>query len=92
MSVYVDDLRRWGFKLRGRSVKSCHMIADTLQELHQMAAAIGMKREWFQPVSFPHYDLIASRRDLAVSRGAIQLDRRAFVMRMRDLRAVGIDR
>jgi len=84
MSTYVDPLLEWGWKMRGRTVPSCHMIADTLEELHAMAAAIGMKRTWFQAnASHPHYDLTPARRADAVRRGAIELDRRAFVETVR---------
>src|SRR3546814_8723400 len=41
-----------------------------------MAAAIGMDRNWFQPLSFPHYDVSLSRRARAVQLGAIEVDRR----------------
>jgi hypothetical protein len=89
VTCYVDTIVDHGWKLRGRYVPSCHLIADTLEELHAMACAIGMKREWFQAppkASFPHYDLTASRRLEALKRGAIALDRRAFVGKMRELR------
>lgn len=72
MSVYVDGERN----AFGRMVM-CHMFADTLDELHQMAARIGMDRAWFQPLSFPHYDVSLSRRAIAVQRGAVEVDRRA---------------
>jgi hypothetical protein len=78
MTVYVDALRNWGWKLRGRPVESCHMLADTEAELHTMAYAIGMKRAWFQAppkTSFPHYDLTASRRERARQLGAVEVDR-----------------
>jgi hypothetical protein len=71
VSVYVDSERN-GF---GRMVM-CHMWADSLAELHEMAAAIGMDRDWFQPLSFPHYDVSLSRRALAVARGATEVTRR----------------
>lgn len=91
MSVYVDRLRHRGWRLgRGVPVQSCHMIADTLEELHAMAARIGMKRAWFQPKSFPHYDLVRSRRERAVAAGAVELDDgRDFVKKMREIRARG---
>lgn len=82
MSVYVDPLVDFGWVLRDRQVKSCHMFADTLDELHEMAARIGMKRSWLQPsppASIDHYDLVASRREAAIAAGAVELDRRAAV-------------
>lgn len=74
MSVYVDPLIDYGWKLG----PSCHMVADTLEELHAMAEKIGMKRSWFQDKehSMPHYDLVASKRKLAVQNGAVELTRR----------------
>jgi hypothetical protein len=71
MTVYVDGERN----RLGRMVM-CHMFADTVCELHEMAEAIGMDRDWFQPLSFPHYDVSLSRRAVAVSKGAIEVDRR----------------
>lgn len=82
MSVYIDQLQDWGF----RYGPSCHMIADTLPELHEMAKRVGMKRSWFQPKSFPHYDLVASRRAAALAAGAVEVNRHEFVMKMRALR------
>lgn len=75
MSVYVDWLMHHGWKLRGHTVKSCHMFADTLEELHAMADAIGMKRSWFQDERAAHYDLTASKRKRAVELGAVELTR-----------------
>jgi len=81
MPVYVDKSRN-----RYRRMIMSHMIADTEQELHLMANLIGMKREWFQPKSFPHYDVSISRKKKAVELGAIELDRREFVYKMREIR------
>jgi hypothetical protein len=78
MTVYVDKLEEWGWMLRGHKVKSCHMFTDNidLSELHELAEKIGMKQSWFQNHKVaPHYDLTKSRRDLAVSLGAIEVDR-----------------
>ena len=41
MTVYVDDMRA---AFRGHIM--CHMIADTEDELHEMAARIGIERRW----------------------------------------------
>ncbi|MDQ7818735.1 MAG: DUF4031 domain-containing protein [Melioribacteraceae bacterium] len=49
----------------------CHMIADTLEELHAMADKIGIKRKWFQEkASHPHYDICLSKKELAIENGA----------------------
>lgn len=83
MSVYVDQLREWGWS-KGAS---CHLLADTPEELHAFAGKIGMQRRWFQRLaSTPHYDLTATRRKRAVLAGAIELDRLELVAKMREIR------
>lgn len=57
-------------------MKSCHLMADTVDELHSMAKKIGLKRSWFQLGSRPHYDLVEKKRDKAVLNGAIELNDR----------------
>lgn len=88
MSVYVDNLIAWGWVTRGRKTESCHLIADSLEELHEFAAKIGMKRQWFQgDGTIPHYDLTPIRRSKAVSLGAVELDRKGFVLKIREHKA-----
>lgn len=82
MSVYVDGLMSHGWRLGD----SCHLIADTVEELHEFADRLGMKRAWFQPRSSPHYDLTVRRRAKAVALGAIELDRKQLVYKLRELR------
>lgn len=73
MSVYVDPLLNHGGSATFKWTHSCHMYADTIDELHDMARRIGMKRAWFQnKPHLPHYDLNASRRAAAVRSGAIE--------------------
>jgi len=74
MMVYVDEMRLWPGK--SFSGKWCHMWADTLEELHDMADKIGLKRSWFQsghPDGWKpdHYDLRTSKRIMALDNGAI---------------------
>ncbi len=78
VSVYVDWLFNHGWVLRGRRIRSCHMFADSLDELHAMACKVGLKRAWFQLGSAPHYDLTESRRRSAVRYGAVELTRATF--------------
>lgn len=65
------------------------MIADTLEELHAMAGALGLKRAWFQfkpkasGICVPHYDLIRTKRAAAIKLGAIPVDREQAVFLFR---------
>lgn len=92
MAVYVDAMVDWGKRIGAAGPKWCHMIADSLEELHTMAQAIGMKRSWFQDKSScPHYDIGSQRiRDLALSKGVVACDRQTFVTHMKRIRAVRV--
>ncbi len=71
--VYVDSIIVYPNAKRPFDKGSCHMTADTLEELHAMALRIGMKREWFQDHPLmPHYDLTPRRRKAAVILGATE--------------------
>lgn len=80
MTVYVDDMRA-----RFRDHIMCHMIADTADELHAMAARIGIARRWYQD---DHYDVTLERRAEAVRLGAVEITWRQCslmtVLRRRD--------
>lgn len=78
MTVFVDEELSYGWVLRGRTTKSCHMFSNRTdnEELHAVAAAIGMKRSWFQDdPRLPHYDLTPSRRAAAIAKGAVSVTR-----------------
>lgn len=71
MAVYVDDMRA----KYGRMIM-CHMIADTDDELHLMAARIGIARKWWQSpaaTSGSHYDIALVKRAAAVAAGAVEI-------------------
>lgn len=80
MAVYVDQIKDYSGVVKGRVARVsklwCHMTADTLHELHEMAAKIGMRREWFQAsdlLHHCHYDLVPGRRAHAVRLGAVEV-------------------
>lgn len=62
MTVYIDNAR---IPL-GRMLM-CHMLADSLDELHSMADKIGVNRKYFHD---GHYNVCASKRALALAFGA----------------------
>lgn len=82
MGVYVDRAEN----ALGR-MKMCHMLADSLDELHAMADRIGLKRAWFQPNSSPHYDVSKERRKLAIQYGAVEVTNKELVAVIKRLRA-----
>ncbi|MFA5766448.1 MAG: DUF4031 domain-containing protein [Candidatus Paceibacterota bacterium] len=77
MAVYVDELFDTEKTPRWRYAKACHLTADTLEELHEFAERIGMKKQWFQNhPRHPHYDLTVGRRRTAVRLGAVEVKAR----------------
>jgi Protein of unknown function (DUF4031) len=69
MTAYVDDMKAH-FKPKnrpGRTYVMSHMIADTEEELHAMAAKIGVVRKSYQG---DHYDITQAQRALAIEVGA----------------------
>lgn len=72
MAVYVDSAAH----PFGRMLMY-HMLADTDDELHKMADAIGVNRRWHQKAGtvHSHYDICKSKRAAAVKLGAVELDR-----------------
>lgn len=83
MTVYVDDMRA----PYGRMIM-CHMVADTEEELHLMAKLIGVARKWHQkPGTYQsHYDICMSKRAMAISLGAIQIDRTGLAIFLKQKR------
>lgn len=85
MAVYVDSSKH----RHGRMIM-CHMIADSLDELHQMAARIGVARRHFQcppKARNPHYDICKANRAKAIEYGALEVTSRKIVEVGRRLRA-----
>ena len=94
MSLYVDPILRHGGSATFRWPRSCHLYADTLDELHAIAAQLGLKREWFQDrKDLPHYDIVPGLRLRAIELGAIEHSREEcvqFMRRHRDTRTLSL--
>jgi hypothetical protein len=71
MTVYVDDaVMLW------RGQRWAHLMADTLDELHAFAAALGLPRHAFQDKpSGAHYDVTVAMRAHALELGAVAISR-----------------
>lgn len=80
MTVYVDQIQQWPTTIRCFKGGSCHLWADTLDELHAFAARIGLKRGWFQEHRImPHYDLTPARRERALAAGAQEASAKRWI-------------
>ena len=95
MSVYVDEIfvlisndpraRALGAK---HGHRWCHLWTDpgSEMELHRVARALTLRGAWFQDKpGFPHYDLVAPRRELAIQQGAIPTDLRRWLEERRQI-------
>ena len=88
MSVYVDDLRNCARNKNWHYDKCCHLVADSVEELHYFAGRMMLNPSWFQEgvCSLPHYDLTKNKRLLAVKLGAVEIDDRRLVDMIRRYR------
>lgn len=88
MTVYVDMAENEFGRM-----KMCHMLADTPDELFEMADKIGVARKWYQgfnKASCPHFDIAKSKRALALANGAIIIERKELVALMKKIRQVAL--
>ncbi len=94
MTVYLDDWRQPA-RLGPVDDRWSHLVADTDEELHDFAALLGMRREWFQHKEGrphqAHYDVPDRARQQALDLGAVPITWRQVgrMMRQRRLGAIG---
>lgn len=78
--IYVDN---YNFKYV-RMIMN-YMIADSVEELHEMADKIGIKRKWFQNhKKYPHYDICLAKKKLAIKYEAEEISTRELIKRFKD--------
>src|SRR4029453_18316406 len=76
VTVLVDEAR-WPW----RGERWAHLCSDaSVAELHDFAEALGVRRVSFQG---DHYDVDAAKRSEAVAAGAVPVDSRELVRRVR---------
>ena len=90
MGVYVDPLFRTDPSTRWPWPEASHLVADSLPELHEFAAGVGLQPRWCQygGSGVWHYDLTARKRAAAVAAGAIELETMQFARKLGELRTV----
>lgn len=80
MAVYIDTMNaRFGRMIM------CHMIADTKEELLEMADKIGVKRKWIQEEGtwMEHFDVSLGAKKKALALGATEIGWREYAEKLR---------
>lgn len=80
MSVYVDELQEYPESMikpvaRRYGNRWCHLVADSTRELFDMARKLRLSPNYIQRSSsgVVHFDLVPSKRKLAIKLGAIEI-------------------
>ena len=70
--IYIDEIRDYTGIINLKYKKWSHMWTDgDIEELHEFAEKLGLKRRWFQNKKrLPHYDLVPTKRAIALRMGA----------------------
>lgn len=81
MAIYVDDMKA----KYGKMIMS-HMMADTTEELLEMADIIGVSRKWIQ---YPntrkeHFDICLQAKKVALKNGAKEITTKEMVKFMKN--------
>ncbi|POS05301.1 DUF4031 domain-containing protein [Burkholderia gladioli] len=85
MTVYVDDMYLYQVGRFGR-MKMSHLIADTHDELLEIARMIGVDPKWIQHAGTAdeHFDIAKAKRTAAIAAGAVAITyRQCGAMNMR---------
>jgi len=85
--VYVDDMMA-----PFRHMVMCHMIADTTEELLQMANRIGVQHKWIQyPGTYKeHFDIAKGARRKAIAAGAQSITWRKYAKMVNNRKQHGV--
>jgi hypothetical protein len=89
LTVYVDDWRQ-AATIRDRPDRWSHLLADDPEELHALAAALGIPRRGYQhhrrSAALNHYDLPEALRVRAIELGAVPVTWREMARLTREWR------
>jgi hypothetical protein len=93
LTVYVDDWRQPA-TIRDRADRWSHLLADDPEELHALAAQLGIPRRGYQrhrrSAVLNHYDVPERLRLLAIELGAVPVTWREMARLTRQWRRAGV--
>jgi hypothetical protein len=92
LTVYLDDWRQRA-TVRGRTERWSHLLADDPDELHALAAALGIPARGYQrhrrSEALNHYDVPEGLRARALALGAVPVTWREMARLTREWRRAG---
>jgi len=92
LTVYLDDWRQRA-TIGRREDRWSHLLADDEEELHALAARLGIPGRGFQrhrrSAALNHYDLPESLRHRAIALGAVPISWREMARLTREWRRAG---
>lgn len=81
--IYVDEAK---WKKPNGKVSYCHLVADSLDELHDFAKKINVGSHFFHSSStLKHYDLSEKNRSIAIQNGAQEISSKDLVRKAKKL-------
>ena len=87
MTCYVDAVREYP-DAGLRHTRFCHLLADTREELHELADDLGIPRRYFQDHPWRwHHDLPEPLRERAIALGAREVTLREVGLLLRRRKA-----
>jgi hypothetical protein len=93
LTVYVDDWRQPA-TIRDRAERWSHLLADDPEELHALAAQLGIPRRGYQhhrrSAALNHYDVPEVLRRRAIELGAVPVTWREMARLTREWRRAGV--
>jgi hypothetical protein len=92
LTVYIDDWRQWA-NVRGRADRWSHLLSDDPEELHALAADLGIPSRGYQrhrrSPALNHYDVPEALRRRAIELGAVPVTWREMGRLTREWRRAG---
>jgi len=76
--ILIDTPRKDGY---------CHMVSDSIEELHSFAQSIGVKKCWFENKkgkNQPHYDIKGYTVSRAMREGAKIVSRKKLLLFLKE--------
>jgi len=87
VTCYVDAVREYP-DAGLRHTRFCHLLADTREELHELADDLGIPRRYFQDHPWRwHHDLPEPLRERAIALGAREVTLREVGLLLRRRKA-----